>query len=72
MDHQGRVAPPQGLKREFLEAASGTEQVAEKRNPSRTNDHSGLKPALIARNSRDPKGPLFHGDAGICNFFRSL
>jgi hypothetical protein len=31
----------------------------------------GLKPGLISRVLRGPEGPLFHGEAGICDFFRS-
>jgi hypothetical protein len=27
----------------------------------------GLKPALISRELRGPEGPLFHGDACICD-----
>jgi hypothetical protein len=30
----------------------------------------GLKPSLIANRLRGPEGPLFHGDAGIREFFR--
>jgi hypothetical protein len=31
-----------------------------------------VKPALISENSRGPEGPLFHGCAHICEFFRDL
>jgi hypothetical protein len=30
----------------------------------------GLKPLVILKNLRGPKGPLFNGDGDICEFFR--
>jgi hypothetical protein len=31
-----------------------------------------LKPALISSALRGPEGPIFHGDAFICELFRNL
>jgi len=41
-------------------------QSAEEKRPP------GLKPAFISRDLCGPEGPLFHGDARIREFFRSL
>jgi hypothetical protein len=47
-------------------------QVAEKSKFSEEGRPLGLKPCAIATGLRGPEGPLFHGDARIREFFRSL
>ena len=57
----------------LLAVLSGTaEEAAEKRNLPKKQRPQGLKPALISRGLRGPEGRLFHGNARICEFFRSL
>ena len=76
-----KKATPQGLMPTLLAVLSGTaEEAAEKRNLPKKQRPQGLKPALISRGLRGPfdrlragsEGPLFHGNARICEFFRSL
>jgi hypothetical protein len=47
-------------------------EAPEKCNPPKEHPPRGLKPGLISRVLRGPEGPLFHGEAGICEFFSSL
>ena len=44
----------------------GKTQCGEEKRPQ------GLKPSLISHRLRGPEGPLFHSDAHIRDFFRSL
>jgi hypothetical protein len=54
-------------------AVCGTaKEAAEKCDLTREQRALGLKPLVILKGLRGPEGPLFHGDADICEFFRKL
>ena len=64
---------PQGLEPLSFQLANGAaEPAAEKVTIVEEGRPPGLKPSLMRDDLRGPEGPLFHGEAEIYVFFRSL